>query len=764
MLVARDVLTFHLPLRTLAAALARQHGLPEWNPLIHGGQPILSNPNYAWFYPPTWLALVVPAQLSLGLLVALHATIALAGAWRLLRRLGCEPPAAGLGAMGFAASPWFLPLAHTFNFLCATAWLPWVLAAGIAALGAGDRAARRRGAFAAAALLAVQLLCGEPVAVLISALALCCLAFGSPRGLARSLPRLLAVGGLAALLGAVQLVPTAWRLLGSARGGIVASREATSWSTRPARLVDFVLPRLWGDALRDESGLWLGWNVHDDAYPYVIGLYAGLLLVVLAVAAVMRWPIPHRAAWALAFGAGVFLALGRHNPLWEPLRASVPFLGILRYPEKFLVLSAAVVPLAGALGWQHLRSGVQRRGTRWPAALSAAVGAAAVTLAGLLLARPDLGRAFVAAHGGSPRSAEGLSRALEFLRVEAIVATLLAAAVTALLVAARRDGARRGLDVAAVALLAADLAWYARGALPTGTAAELLAPPPLARRAQQAGGRVYTVDERREPTVGMRIGPEGQQQLRDHLERLFPYSGNLWRIAYALNADYDLMLTAWGRYAAGLRPGGSTPTAAEREWQTNLLGAWDVRLVVVARPPAELLAELRRTRRPPQRYRGLVNTRALPRFRFVRRVGRLEHASGAVAALRAIDYDVRDRDACVGPDAAMPARFAPARLLTIEDLGQVIRVRYEAEEPAFLVAAITFDEGWRAALEDGTPVTACQSLLGQIGMRLPPGRHQLELRYRDPWVRVGGSITLMTVLACTLAMGRDRRRAREEAP
>lgn len=763
MLLVRDLFTFHLPLRTVAAALTRRHGLPEWNPLIHGGQPLLSNPNYAWFYPPTWLALLLPGHWSLSLLVVLHAGIAFAGAWRLLRSLGCDPPAAGLGAMGFAASPWFLPLAHTFNFLCGTAWLPWVLAAGLGAMRAQSRAEAARAAFAAAAFLALQLLAGEPVAVLISALALGSLAIGEPRALGRSVPRLLGIGALAALLGALQLVPTAYRLFGSTRSAALTPQKASLWSTRPERLVDFVLPRLWGDALRDEAGLWLGWNVHDRAYPYVIGLYSGALLAVLAAAALLRWPIPHRAGWATAFAAGIFLALGRHNPLWEPLRESVPLLGIVRYPEKFLVLSAAVVPIAGALGWQHLTGGqhpardADRRRSRLPAALAAGLALVASSLAALLVARPDLGRAFAAANSGNPLRPAELARVESFLRTEALVAAALAAAVAALLLAVRRrTGASRAWDVAALALLAADLGWYARGALPTGRAAELLAPPPLARQARELGGRVFTVGESRDPTVQLRLGPEGQQQLRNHLERLFPYSGGLWQVAYALNGDYDLMLTPWGSYAVGLRPRGAEPTPQEREWTYNLLGAWDVRLVVVPRAPAELMAEMRRTRRPPARYRGLANTRVLPRFRFVRRVGRLESPAGAVEALRAVGFDLRDRDGCVGSGAPPPARFAPARLLAVEDEGQIVRLRYRADGPAFLVAAVTYDEGWTATLEDGATAAACPTLLGQIGLRLPAGEHEVELRYRDPWVRVGASVSALVLLACALALRRLR--------
>ncbi len=67
-LASRDIPLFHLPLRSGFARLAAD-GVPWWNPWLHGGQPILSNPNYASFYPPTWLALAVPPDYAIGLQV-----------------------------------------------------------------------------------------------------------------------------------------------------------------------------------------------------------------------------------------------------------------------------------------------------------------------------------------------------------------------------------------------------------------------------------------------------------------------------------------------------------------------------------------------------------------------------------------------------------------------------------------------------------------------------------------------------------------------
>ncbi|HVR07693.1 MAG TPA: hypothetical protein VMW75_06550, partial [Thermoanaerobaculia bacterium] len=133
-LANRDILLFHLPLRTCFRNLAATGALPVWNPWLNGGQPILSNPSYAAFYPPTWLALPLPPAYALSVLAMLHAAIAFAGAWRLARQLGGGRGAAALAAVGYSGSGALLSLLDAYTLFCSMAWFPWVLAAGDAAL------------------------------------------------------------------------------------------------------------------------------------------------------------------------------------------------------------------------------------------------------------------------------------------------------------------------------------------------------------------------------------------------------------------------------------------------------------------------------------------------------------------------------------------------------------------------------------------------------------------------------------------------------
>ncbi|HEV8631431.1 MAG TPA: hypothetical protein VGV61_14020 [Thermoanaerobaculia bacterium] len=752
MLMVRDLALFHLPLRVAETSLLRGGELPEWNPAVHGGEPILSNPNYAAFYPPTWLGLLLPVAYAMNLLVLAHAAWAYAGSWRLLRAFGAGREATALGALSFAGASWFLSLTSTFTIFCAMAWFPWVLAAGTRALAASP--GRWLGAaFATAACLALQLFAGEPVTVFITALALACLALTPLPQLARAFTRLLAIGALAALLAAAQLVPTLHRLAGGERAGGLAATSADIWSSAPARLVDFVLPHAFGDAMADEEGHWFGWGVHDRDFPYVIALYSGLLPTVLALFALLAARIPHRAGWAAAALLGLLLALGRHGPLWEPLRRLVPVLGAARYPEKFALLAAGVIPLAGALGWQQLL-GAEDAGRRraWLPALAAAGVGMIAALAGLdLLARPAAAAAFVRAHSGMPPSPRALADALAYLRREALVALLLAVAVTLVLAlfAAGRLPARAAA-LLALGILGADLWWYGHGLTPTLPTATALAPSPAVAAARAAGGRLFSaiaLDRRSE--VAVRMGPRGFQQLWGRAQRLDPYAGTLWGLEYALHPDYDLMLTRWGRH------GFAQLQAAwpQREPVDQLLGAWDVGALVQRRAGRELLAELRRTGRPPLPYRVIGEPRRLPRFRFVTTVQRIEDAAAATAALP--DLDLATNDLCIAGDAPPEAAYGPATLLTSAD-GQRPRLRYRAEATAYLVAAVTFDDGWEATLDGSARLPTCPTALGQVGVRLPPGEHELRLRYRDPWVRIGGATTLVTALAAALAAMRRR--------
>jgi hypothetical protein len=747
-LANRDITPFHLPLRTAFRELAA-FGLPYWNPWLHGGQPILSNPNYGSFYPPSWLVLAVPPHYTLSLLAVLHAALAFAGASWLARRLGCGRGAAALAGIGYSGCGAYLSLLNALTLLLSLGWLPWLLGWADAALRAPRGERWWRPALLAGGVLGLQLLNGEPSTVLMSGLALLALAASAARRRPASALRVLVPLAFGVALAAVQLLPTLGRLADSSRTALTA-QHATLWSMRPQRLAEILFPRIYGDPARTNDGLFFGRGLNDSGYPYVESLYPGLLLAVLGAAALIRGRIPRRAAWALAFAAGCFLALGRHNPLYAMARRVVPLLAIQRYPEKFVILAVLALVLAAALGWQRLldeREAGRFQAASFPLALSLAALATAAFLAALLLWAPGVASPFIAAGGAADPARR--AAALAYLRGESWQALATAGAVAALLALCRwRRPSRRLLSLLAVLLLAADLWHYGHGLLRTLPAADFQTPPPLVASLLPARDRVFAPYEKgvAPPPGGWGTQPE---LARTYLARLTPYTGLLWRIPYAFDVDFDLMLTGWAR---------ESDEILSREWSeptrsSRYLGAWNVRTVLLARrspdePPAGPEPVL-------QGLRRMENVHVLPRFRFVPRVTFHPTHAAALAAARAGGWAVAREEQAVRPDAPVPARAytRPPRLLESADEGGRVRLRYQAEEGAFFVAAMTFDDGWRARL-DGAPVPTFPTAACQLGVELPPGEHRLVLEYRDPFVPVGAAASLAALLIGGLAYRR----------
>jgi len=749
----RDVGLFHLPLRLTFRELAA-FGLPVWNPWLNGGQPILSNPSYGAFYPPSWLVFAVPPHYALTLMTVLHVGLGFAGAWFLARRLGCGRGAAALAAVGFSGCGVLLSLLSALNLLWSLAWFPWPLAWADAALRAPQGERWWRPALLAGGALGLQLLNGEPAMVVISGLALLALAASAAARRPAAVLRLLVPFAFAAALAAVQLVPTLARLADSPRSRLPAAR-ATLWSMPPERLVEIVFPRFFGDPTRELEGRFFGGQLNDLRYPYLESLYPGLLLAVLGAAALLRGGIPRRLAWGLAFAAGCFLALGRHNPLYEGLRRSLPVLAVLRYPEKFAALAVLALVFAGVLGWQRLldeRQAGRPQAADLPLALALVVLGTAATLMVVLRAAPGAAGGLILAQGPPGLDAAGQVSGLAYLRTESWAAVATAGAVTLLLALCRwRRPSRPLLSLLAVLLLAADLWHYGHGLLRTVPAAVYRVPPPLAASLLPPRDRIFVPeDAASSPLVVLpRVGDPRTRVSRTYVARLSPYAGLLWQIPYVFNADFELLLTRWARQAEDvLRSERGRPQAFYR-----YLGAWNVGPLLLPRtspeqPPAAPGPEAKGLRR-------LQNSFVLPRFRFVPRVTFHPSYAAALAAARAGAWAVAREEQSVRP--GLPARTVvygrPPRLLAIADEGGRIQVDYRADQGAFFVAAMTFDAGWRARL-DGSPLAVHPTAACQVGVELPPGEHRLELQYRDPFVLVGAAASLTALLAAAILFRR----------
>lgn len=781
-LATRDMVEYHLPMRAAVAELA-DGGLPQWDPFAHGGQPLLSNPNYGALYPLSWLTLLLPVAQAVNLMVLIHAALAAWGAYRLARHLGARAPAATLAALAYTCGPTFLPLLHTLNIALAMSFLPWAMEFALAVLDSSPETgpqeaprglgARRPWLGLIFSLTAIFIL-GDPLIVAMTLLAIAAFVLAEPRRRLARLPQIASAAAFAIGLAAVQIVPTLARLADSPRAAGIDWREATSWSFPWQRLVELVFPNFFGDDSRPELALYFGWGIHDRDYPYLLWIGIGLPLLLLAMAAWTRSGIRERGGLGLMALAGIFLAFGRHNPLYSWAWTYLPGVAKVRFPEKFLLLALVAAIFAGALGWQRLldeRDAGGARAAELPAALAALLAALATGLAALTFRAPQLVAAFAGAHSGLPLVGEALVRTLQFYRRESLVAAGFTLATLVLFALAGWSRTpRRTLEGAALALLALELWTYGHALLRTLPAAALFAPPAVARDLPPPPLRLFSDEPyRRDKTeLVVTAGNPRARWARAPIERLGSRAGNLFGYAYVLDRDFDLSLTQPATRALRLYE----RIRADPELELRLLGAWSVSHLIAHRATSAILDEARRVGPAhtaevapvAARANGLVS----PAYRFVAGAELFADAATAERAAVAARLPLESHEYLIGalPEAAaetlrklLAGRLDDAAVRAVADHGDQVRVAYAAARPALLVVAATFDSRWQAASGD-LELPVFETAAGYMALLAPAGEGEIVLRFRDPWVSLGAATSGTTILVALGLALRARRRAR----
>ena len=125
-----DIMISHFPnLLYIQRSMAAGQGVPLWSPLILSGYPFSANPLSSLWYPPAWLSLIFPLPLGINLVMALHVLIGVFGFYFFLHKLGLDPRVCLPGSLLFGLLPagYTHIIAGHFTWVCASAWLPWLL-------------------------------------------------------------------------------------------------------------------------------------------------------------------------------------------------------------------------------------------------------------------------------------------------------------------------------------------------------------------------------------------------------------------------------------------------------------------------------------------------------------------------------------------------------------------------------------------------------------------------------------------------------------
>lgn len=386
-LVGGDPLNFFYPYHDGVASALAAGRLPEWNPYLFGGVPLLADSQAQFFYPLSWLFWGMNAPAALTWNVVLHLGIAGIGTYAWARRgLGMGEVGAWVAGVVFALGGYLGAQVEHVNQVAAAAWIPWILLGyelgrGTVLDGNGDPVTevgnspqrwrtRGWGALLGAAALGLSLLAGHAQTTFMGLVLLGLWAIRwALRDDARTKREVLRAqrgGGyapvvaaawrnfvgvnfvpllwvvvLGALLAAIQLAPTQLLSGLSTRAEGLDFREAAAFSFDPRIALRAFLPTFGqDDELLSEYVAWVG--------------FSGLALVALGV---WRGRGAAREFGLLSGITGLLLALGGYNPLFWLLWRLVPGFDLFRVPARWLLLWALGAAILAGLG---IEQGIKR--------------------------------------------------------------------------------------------------------------------------------------------------------------------------------------------------------------------------------------------------------------------------------------------------------------------------------------------------------------------------------------------------------------------
>jgi hypothetical protein len=204
-----DLAEVSYPAQKFFADSVRAGRLPQWTPYLDSGIPFLAEPRTGAWYPLHWpffLIGITHIGIKPGMLaweLAVHAFLALAGAYLLARRLFAAREPAIVGALLYGFGGFFAAHSSMLGQFEAAALLPWLLWAALTALESGSV----RWIAGTGLIGGLIVLTGDDPSSFEALLTLVCVAGASRVAWKRALDVVVPSAILAALLGGIVLLP-----------------------------------------------------------------------------------------------------------------------------------------------------------------------------------------------------------------------------------------------------------------------------------------------------------------------------------------------------------------------------------------------------------------------------------------------------------------------------------------------------------------------------------------------------------------------------
>ncbi len=337
--------------------------IPLWNPHTLGGTPFAADPLSGLYYPPLWLALIIPPPLAFNILFFMHLALAGFGAFFLARAEGAADAGALLAGIAFGGLPKLAAhvAAGHLTLVLAVAWTPWLL---LAAREAARKASTRRWALAGIMTGIIFLI--DPRWSIPSAAAAAGYAiFGGsglppqPRGrfILNWIKHLAVFALFAAAIAAVLALPM---------GQFVSLSTRAQLSGADSSVLSLPFSSLIGLLLAG-----IGSSIEWVVYP-------GVVILTLGFVSILRSPSPAirrqkglgdegergggERFWLILLLISIFLSLGSNIPGYTQVTDLLPASGLLRVPPRWMFLAGLALAMLSARGLNRLEGAVDEHG------------------------------------------------------------------------------------------------------------------------------------------------------------------------------------------------------------------------------------------------------------------------------------------------------------------------------------------------------------------------------------------------------------------
>jgi len=739
----RDLGPYFYPLRFTLYESFRSGELPLWNRQMAMGFPLLAAFQSGVFYPPHLLFLIPSFFPAIRVIFIFHFLLAGIGAYYLCRNWKFPPYLSIVGALLFALGGTVVSLSNLLNHFQTAVWLPWVILSWERFLS--SRSWKNFLAFIL--ITATQFLAGSPELFAISMVlvfldGIRVRQFVPTISYSKLLSILLIANLLVLGLVMVQVLPTIELFLESRRQQPILPQEAFHWSLKPASLLNLFFLEKEID-LTTSKGIRLFFGREA---PFFLSYYLGAISFIGISLWLYFSSLREKLTLLSLVAASLIVALGTYTPIYPFLFRHIPFLGAVRFPEKFFFFTHVLflyMALKG-LGNPLLHGEGSTKG------VFVTLAAACVVWVGLYIFSRfnlDLIARFIAVQSGNPMSSPDHVQMVAGAMSNLDRQVVLSIGFLLLIVLAKTKAIRPALFGALiVSSVFVDLTWAHRSFLFALRPDFVYEGPRIMRGPDTDLNRLFyfwSGQNLHPSSVTVQGQPTFKEAAALSFQALLPNAGVLYGFDYFQEID-----------ALGRQPYTDFLFFANQldfTTQIKLLRTFNVKYLVAFQSLPEKGTRL--TGRFPDSFSWLYEIEGTIPRAYVVNKGVVEKDSKQVLRLLSGAGFDPTREIVLDSEIAMsPARQLRATAQIVRYENEIVTIATSADSEAILVLADSYYPGWKAFV-DGREEIIRRANLFFRAVPLPAGNHTVEFRYEPRSFTIGlaiSSVALVGLVVLTM--------------